>query len=31
MPTLDKVAKHLGVSIEELYMNDDEAREPDKQ
>jgi transcriptional regulator with XRE-family HTH domain len=30
IPTLDKVAKYLGVSIEELYTNDDEAREPDE-
>ncbi|HLG78672.1 MAG TPA: helix-turn-helix transcriptional regulator [Ktedonobacteraceae bacterium] len=28
IPTLDKVAKYLGVSIEELYTNDDEAGEP---
>jgi transcriptional regulator with XRE-family HTH domain len=30
IPTLDKVAKYLGVSIEELYTNDDETREPDE-
>jgi transcriptional regulator with XRE-family HTH domain len=31
IPTLDKVAKYLGVSIEELYTNDDEAGGPDAQ
>jgi hypothetical protein len=31
IPTLDKVAKYLGVSIEELYTNDDEAGAPGAQ